>query len=202
MIEWINLISLIVSIFLFCYLYTLSLQPKKKTETWGNKAWKRCATLRTIAGALEFVIVLNVILWIWFPIPSLILKIHKNFLIGVIIGLIILIPGVILMIKGMADAGSETAKPSQETEMYGGIYKYIRHPQSLGEFPTFVAVGFFVNSWTMVITLTIFIVVYVPIMIYYEEKDLIRRFGKAYEEYQENTGALFPKLSVIFKRDE
>jgi len=74
------------------------------------------------------------------------------------------------MTKGILDAGSETAKPSEETEIYGGIYGYIRHPQSLGEFPIFVAIGFFVNSLTMVVILTLFVVIYVPIMIHYEGK--------------------------------
>ncbi|MHA1384825.1 MAG: hypothetical protein ACTSR3_13830 [Candidatus Helarchaeota archaeon] len=32
------------------------------------------------------------------------------------------------------------------------------------------------------------------IIIYYEEKDLVKRFGKAYIEYQHNTGAIFPKF--------
>jgi protein-S-isoprenylcysteine O-methyltransferase Ste14 len=81
--------------------------------------------------------------------------------------------------------------------MYGGIYRYIRHPQSLGEFPIFIALGFFVNSWTIVIIMSIFVFFYVPIMIYYEEKDLIRRFGEKYREYQKNTGALFPKMSSL-----
>ena len=31
-------------------------------------------------------------------------------------------------------------------------------------------------------------------MIYYEEKDLVRRFGDSYREYQKRTGALFPKF--------
>lgn len=199
MIEWINFISLLVSILLFCVLYTLSLQPKKRSESRGEKAWRECALFRTFAGVFEFIITVNVILWIWFPIPLLDLRIHTNYLFGIIIGLTIAIPGGIIMAKGMIDAGSETAKPSKETEMYGGIYKYIRHPQSLGEFPIFIALGFFVNSWTIVIIMTLFVVIYVPIMIYYEEKDLIRRFGDSYKKYQKTTGVFFPKLNQLRK---
>lgn len=202
MIEWINFISLILSILLFCILYTLSLQPKKRSEKKGKKAWKEYALLRSIAGFFEFLIGANTILWIWFPISYLNFKIHPNYLIGIIIGLIIIIPSIIIMSKGILDAGSETIKPSEETEIYGGIYKYIRHPQSLGEFPIFVAIGFFVNSWIFVLILTLFVVIYVPIMIYYEEKDLIRRFGKDYKKYQKNTGALFPKIKNICNNEE
>ena len=98
------------------------------------------------------------------------------------------------MIKGIIDAGSETLTPSKETEMYGGIYKYIRHPQSAGEFPIFIAMGFLVNSWFIVILMFLYNIIYVPIMVYYEEKDLIRRFGDKYVNYQNQTGAIFPKL--------
>jgi protein-S-isoprenylcysteine O-methyltransferase Ste14 len=121
---------------------------------------------------------------------------------GIIIGIIITVLGSIIMVKGMIDAGSETAKPSEDTELYEGIYKYIRHPQSLGEFPIFIAVAFMVNSWFLVIIMFLFNVIYVPIMVYYEEKDLIRRFGKDYEEYREKTGALFPKVRSQKKKKE
>lgn len=98
------------------------------------------------------------------------------------------------MTKGVIDAGKESLEPSKETKMHGGIYNHIRHPQTIGEFPLFVAVAFLLNSWFLVIVMTIWMSLYVPIIMYFEEKDLIRRFGDAYREYQKRTGALFPKL--------
>ncbi len=194
MLAWINFICLIVSIILFCYFYTLSIQPKKREQEKGENAWKKCAFFRSIADGLEFIIIINSILWIWFPIPIVGWNIHPNYLFGIFIFLAILIPGMIIMIKGIKDAGSETLQPSDHTEMYGGIYEYIRHPQTLGEFPMLVAFGFLANSWFLVFILIIFIVIYVPIMIYFEEKDLVRRFGEKYKKYQKETGALFPKI--------
>ena len=194
MLSWINLLSLIMSLFLFSYFYTLSLQPKKREKEKGEKAWKQCAQFRLIGGIFEFIILINTILWIWFPISMLDWTIHPNLWVGIAICIAIAVPGTIIMVKGMIDAGSETMSPSKATEMYGGIYNYIRHPQSLGEFPIFVAMGFFANSWFLVLILTTFVVIYVPIMIHYEEKDLIRRFGESYEKYQGETGALLPKI--------
>jgi protein-S-isoprenylcysteine O-methyltransferase Ste14 len=173
----------------------LSIIPKKREKEKGKKAWKQCAQFRTIAGGLEFVISINIFLWIWFPISNLNWEISLNHWVGIIISIAIIIPGLIIMFKGMKDAGSETYKPSDQTKMYGGIYRYIRHPQSLGEFPIFVAFAFFVNSWFLVIVLTVFVIIYVPIMIHYEEEDLIRRFGDYYRKYQEETGALLPKIN-------
>jgi protein-S-isoprenylcysteine O-methyltransferase Ste14 len=51
-----------------------------------------------------------------------------------------------------------------------------------------------VNSWFLVIIMILFNIIYIPIMIHYEEEDLIRRFGEDYKQYQKITGALFPKL--------
>ena len=194
MIEWINLIVLIISLFLFSYLYILSVQPAKRETRRGQKAWRECMKLRVIASIFEFMVVLDLILWVWFPIPLANWKIHSNMAIGLIIGIMISIPCLALMLKGMRDAGSETLQPSKETEMYSGIYQYIRHPQSLGEFPLFVAIAFMINSWFLVILMIIYVLFYVPVMIFYEEKDLLIRFGDKYQEYQKRTGALFPKL--------
>ncbi len=140
------------------------------------------------------VMLLNLILWIWFPIPELVWLVHLNPWVGITIGVIILIPCTVVWILGIKAAGSESMTPSTETKMYGGIYKHIRHPQTLGEFPWFVVCALFLNSLFLVIWTTLFIIIYTPIMIHYEEKDLVKRFGDAYREYQQRTGALFPKI--------
>ena len=191
----INFISLLASFFVMAYFYTLSIQPVKKSEIHGDKAWKQCKTYRSIGGLGELISVINLVLWIWFPLPIVNeWVINSNIWVGVIIGLCILIPCVIIMIKGIIDAGSETLSPSKDTELYGGIYNYIRHPQTLGEFPTFVAISFIFNSWFLVLISSLLIIIYTPIMIHYEENDLVKRFGEKYIEYQKRTGALFPKL--------
>lgn len=191
----INFISLIASFCLMAFTYTISIQPVKRSEKRGDKAWKECKTYRSIGGLGEFISVINLILWIWFPLPVVNeWIINSNIWVGIIIGCCILFPCLVIMFKGIKDAGSETLAPSKDSEMYGGIYKYIRHPQTLGEFPTFVALAFMLNSWFLVLICTLYIIIYTPIMIYYEEKDLVRRFGVKYIEYQKQTGALFPRI--------
>jgi len=194
MIEWINLISLFVSAFSMSYLYKLSIEPMKREKTRGERAWKESKKYRIIASYFEFIIIINIVLWIWIPVPELNWLIHPEIWVGVTIFFVITIPGVIIMTKGVIDAGKESLEPSKETKMHGGIYKHIRHPQTTGEFPLFVAVAFLLNSWFLVIIMTVWIALYIPIIMYYEEQDLIRRFGDAYREYQKRTGALIPKL--------
>ncbi|MFX1378631.1 MAG: methyltransferase family protein [Promethearchaeota archaeon] len=150
--------------------------------------------LRIFASFFEFIIVINLTLWSMFPISLVSWQVHTNYIIGIVIGVLITIPCLIILIKGVRDAGQETIQPSQDTQMYGGIYNYIRHPQSLGEFPLFIAIAFMVNSWFLIVLMSIYIILYVPIMIYYEEQDLIKRFGEKYREYQKKTGAIFPRF--------
>jgi protein-S-isoprenylcysteine O-methyltransferase Ste14 len=184
------------------YFYTLSIQPMKRSAKYGDKAWQDCKNFRSIGGFGELLSVINLVLWIWFPLPIVSRWIiSSNIWIGIIIGICIMIPCVIIMIKGMKDAGSETLSPSKDTKMYGGIYNYIRHPQTLGEFPTFVAISFFFNSWFLVILSSVYIIIYTPIMIHYEEIDLTKRFGEKYKEYQKRTGALFPKIVKSSKKN-
>jgi len=191
----INFSCLIISSLLLGYFYLLSIQPVKRTEKYGDKAWDDCKKFRMLGGFFELISVINLILWIWFPIPIVdTWIISPNNWVGIIIAICFTVPCIIIMSLGLIAAGSETLSPSKETRMYGGIYKYIRHPQTLGEFPIFVALAFVSNSWFLVLFSTIFIFIYTPIMIYYEEKDLIRRFGDNYRNYQKRTGALFPKL--------
>ncbi len=173
----------------------LSIQPAKRSEKHGEKAWEGCKKLRSISGFFEIIALIIIFLWIWFPLPLFSTWIvNSNIWVGVIVAVCLLIPCIYLLLKGVLDAGSETLTPSKDTEMYGGIYNYIRHPQSVGEFPMFVVVGFMVNSWFIIILTCLYIVIYVPIMVNYEEKDLVRRFGGKYIEYQSRTGAIFPIL--------
>ena len=191
----INFSLLILSYLLFGYFYVLSIQPVKREKIYGVKAWISCQRLRIAASFFEFVAVINLILWIWFPLPIVgTWVISLNIWVGIIIAFIIAIPCCLIMFLGLKAAGSESLTPSKDTVMYEGIYRYIRHPQTLGEFPLFVVICFGVNSWFLVIMSTLFIVIYVPIMIHYEEMDLIRRFGEKYRNYQKTTGVLFPKL--------
>jgi protein-S-isoprenylcysteine O-methyltransferase Ste14 len=194
MFEWINLFSFIISMFLWSYLYLISVQPMKRQEKFGEKAWRDCKRLRIIAAVFMIIGTANMFLWLIVPIQVLNWPIHPNPIVGIIIGIAICVIFLPFVIKGEIDAGKETMAPSKETKMYGGIYKYIRHPQTLGEWPLFIAFSAFINSWFFVILSVLYIVIYTPIMVYYEEIDLEKRFGEPYKKYKETTGAFFPKL--------
>ena len=177
MYEWINLALFIISLVLFSMLYLIRLQPSKLSERMGDKAWKFCRNLRIAASFFEIVVIVTAFLWIWFPIPIIDWKIFNYWWIGTLISSVIFILGGMLMYFGVRDAGKETLTPSEKTEMYGGIYNHIRHPQTVGEMPMFPAIGLAINSWFILIIMITYLLIYMPIMLFFEERDLLRRFG-------------------------
>ena len=193
-ISWLNLISLHVSGFLFAYLTTLSVMPVTREEQRGEKAWEECAKLRSISFLFAGIMVLNTILWIWFPVSELTWVLSPDPLFGIILGVIIAVPCLAILRVAMRDAGKEMHAPQKGIQLHGGIYRKIRHPGAVGEMPLYVVVALFVNSIFLTFWMTIYILIFTPIHIYYEEKDLLKRFGDIYAEYQRTTPAVFPGL--------
>ncbi|NVM52551.1 MAG: hypothetical protein HWN66_02525 [Candidatus Helarchaeota archaeon] len=192
--RWLNFICLNVCGFLLVYSYILSVMPVTRAERRGEKAWKECAIFRNLNRVIEFILLTNLILWTQFPIPELNWIVYENLLIGIIIGIAILIPSLVIWIKGLKDAGKETFIPLKEKVLNKGIFKYIRHPQTVGGFPLFIVFAFMLNSLFLVVWSAIYLLISVPIIMYFEEKDLVKRFGDAYIEYKRTTGAFFPKV--------
>ena len=193
-IAWINFLILNIVNILTWSFYTRSLQPYSRAKKYGQAAWKTAKRDRIISGVLMGIMVIQMILWFWIPIPSLAWPVSVIWIHSILIGVILACIFTPILIKGLKDAGRETMEPSESTEMYGGIYNYIRHPQMVGEVPWFVIIAFFLNSLFLVIYSILVILISAPIIIHYEEKDLIERFGDKYREYKRRTGAVFPRL--------
>jgi methanethiol S-methyltransferase len=74
-----------------------------------------------------------------------------------------------------------------------GLSEFIRHPLYTGTLLFFWGTfGFFATQTFL--TTALFVTIYVRIGIYFEEKKLVRTFGKQYEEYQKNVPMLIPRL--------
>ena len=192
--NWINLTLMNINALLFSILSIVSVIPVTLTKKYGEKAWKLCYYLRIAMSVFIIFMIANMVLWIWYPVEIISWKISDKFWIGIIIGVVILIPCSIFTYLALRDGGEEHMKPEQDRELFGGIYNYIRHPGVLGEMPFYVAMGFFVNSWFLVIWSIVFVTLYTAIYIPVEENDLAKRFGDQYTEYRKRTGALLPKF--------
>jgi protein-S-isoprenylcysteine O-methyltransferase Ste14 len=194
LIGLINFLFLNLSAFLCFFFYILSSMPNTREEKIGEKVWRQSNILRAISDILWIVLIVNILLWIWFPISVLNWKILDNYLILIIISIPVGFFCILLIIKAIKDAGEETIKTSKETKMYQGIYRYIRHPQILGSVPLFFVISMIINSLFLLIWLIALMIIIIPIVIHYEEKDLIKKFGDKYLEYKNQTGALIPKF--------
>jgi protein-S-isoprenylcysteine O-methyltransferase Ste14 len=142
----------------------------------------------------EFVVVINMIIWTWFPLSSPAWSFNPNPAVEKIIGFAIDAPHSAILMRGMKDAGKETVQPSKTTRKFGGIYQHVRHPEMLGEMALFIAVALFTNSFFVVLWATLLVALGIPVLVYYQEKDLVKRFADAYLDYQRQTGALIPKF--------
>jgi protein-S-isoprenylcysteine O-methyltransferase Ste14 len=121
-----------------------------------------------------------------------------NYNLGYIIGFSLFIIGLVL--QGIAEATlGKYYLPSIGTVegqkiIKNGIYKYIRHPGYFGEIIIFFGLGFV--TYSLLGILGAFIV---SLMIYFgevipEEKYMLEKFGKEYEEYMKETFRFIPYI--------
>ena len=99
----------------------------------------------------------------------------------------------VIYVKGLTDAGEETISPIKNNKLFGGIYNYIRHPQAESLMMLGIIVGLFLNSPVLIILSFSWIPIFY-LLCYYEEKDLLIRYGKVYEDYMDRTGFFIPKF--------
>lgn len=199
MIEWFNFAILIVSV-LFCTIYYIkSVQPAALEKMIGKIAYKKCTKYRIVSSIFMFVIIINHFIYFYYPLPINLPRYFPwDYWISVIIAITILIPSILLMLKGVHDAGKETIRPTKEQALHEGIYEKIRHPQAIGELGTWWIVPLLLNSPF----LSLFSLAMIPIFYLFcvfEEKDLEIRYGRAYIEYRKRTGMFIPKLKGFKK---
>ncbi len=194
-IEWINVIALVVSTILFLYFYVKSVSPAQLEKKIGETAYPKCKTHRLIAGGFEGITVFNYVIYFFYPLPlGLPLVFPWDRIVSNLVGIIILIPSVYLMVIGMKDAGRETLEPKKEHTLYSGIYETVRHPQAIGEAIMWFPIALFLNSPFLVLYSLVWIPIFY-ITCVSEERDLVIRYGVPYLEYRARVGFLIPKRS-------
>ena len=193
MFEWINFITLIISTILMAFFYIKSVGPAALEQKIGEKAYVRCGRYRIIASIFELIAIINYAFYFFLPIPIPIPQFFPwLYWISFILGLVILIPCLYIMLKGVKDAGREALFPSKEHVLYKGIYEKIRHPQALGEVFLWWVAALLLNSPF----LFLYSIIWFPLFYWFskaEEKDLEIRYGQAYTDYKKRTGIFLPK---------
>jgi methanethiol S-methyltransferase len=87
-----------------------------------------------------------------------------------------------------------TGGQSESTMVTSGLYRFVRHPlYSAGLVFIWLTPEMSINMLVLYLSLTVYII----IGAYFEERKLVREFGKSYEDYQNKTPMLVP---VIIRR--
>jgi protein-S-isoprenylcysteine O-methyltransferase Ste14 len=192
MIAWVNFAALLVSMFLFAWLYVQSVGPAALERKIGPEAYPRCARYRMLSMIFMFVASANYVLYYFFPLP---VPLPRTFpwpwWASALVAAVIAIPSGYLVMRGVKDAGEEALTPKKEHEMFGGIYERIRHPQAW-EAAFWFVFAFLLHS-PMLAIVSVLGVVLEYWMVMSEERDLVIRFGERYEEYRQRTGAFWPR---------
>ena len=194
MIEWLNIISLVLSTILFTIFYIKSVGPAKLEQEIGEVAYEKCARYRVVMGIFEAMTIVNYVIYYFYPLPlPLPVALPWEWWISLVLAVVIGLPSVYLMFRGMKDAGKETITPRKEHTMYGGIYERMRHPQAVGESVIWFPFALLLHSPFLVLYSFIFIPI-MYIFCVYEERDLVIRYGDAYTEYRQSVGYLGRKV--------
>ena len=193
MIQWVNLAVLVLSTLLFLYFYVKSAAPAALQARIGPQAYVLCTRYRLVASVLMTVATVNYVIYFFYPLPIPLAQAFPwPWWISGLIALAIALPSGYLFYRGVKDAGEETMVVRKEHTLYGGIYEKIRHPQAMGELPFWWVVAFLLHSPFLALYSLVWIPIFVAICIA-EERDLVIRYGKAYEEYRARTGFLLPR---------
>jgi protein-S-isoprenylcysteine O-methyltransferase Ste14 len=92
--------------------------------------------------------------------------------------------------------GKEILTATQQLVVQGP-YRYTRNPMGYGWFNIAAGIGVKIGSIsTLLIVLPIMLITVIWYLKYFEEKNLVKRFGRDYLEYRQKVRLLIPKVFV------
>jgi protein-S-isoprenylcysteine O-methyltransferase Ste14 len=195
LIPWINFGVMVISTILMTFFYLRSARPAQLEKQIGPVAYQKCGQYRVIASIFEMVIIATYVIYYFYPLP---IPIPQTFpwphWISLLVAVAIGVPSGYVMYKGVLAAGVEGTMPKKKGQLFGGIYRKIRHPQAMGELPLWWSGSLILNSPFLALYSIVMIPIFVG-MAMAEEKDLMIRYGKKYADYKARTGFIIPKRS-------
>lgn len=107
------------------------------------------------------------------------------------------IPAIRWMFVSIGNNISETVLTKRNHHLVmNGPYRWIRHPLYALTILELFALALIASNWFLFIIPCIAIIVFWLFVIPREEANLIKLFGKRYEDYRQHTGALFPLIKI------
>lgn len=191
--PWINFALLLAASALAIGSYYRSVRPMALQKKLGPRAFEACTRWRIVSIACVLVTFGCYVVYRFFPLP---LPLPEDFpwpwWISTIVAVLLAVPAVYLVCRGIHDAGRETVAPHADHALCGGIYTKIRHPQAIGGLPLWIALAMLMHSPFLLL----YSLLFVPAWLFLcraEERDLLLRYGQIYEQYRQRTGFMLPK---------
>jgi protein-S-isoprenylcysteine O-methyltransferase Ste14 len=193
----------VACMFIAVVLHFKSVEHIKLQKNYGKKRGIRFGKIfGAISGTMEFVFLIG--LWIS-PQPKFAVPIFSNLalsvvdisipLLNLVVSLSLIIPGAWIAIWAVRATGLEVAEthctPIKLTSL--GAYLIVRHPQYLGWILAHIGMSIlFSVSYSMLFTPVLIALIY--LISKKEEQELIKEFGKEYEDYEKRVPMLIPRL--------
>jgi len=185
-------------------LHFLSVEHLKLQERHGKERGTRIGEIYGLISGWGFFV-----FWmgIWIsPQPRFTIPIFQNLagsvpvinfsipLLHLLICMPFLIPGAWLAIKAVKETTLKAAETHRtEKIVTTGFYSIVRHPQYLGGLLAHVGISFLLSAWYSLLS-TPLMVALILLISRKEEEELIREFGKEYEDYKKEVPMLNPRL--------
>ena len=113
-------------------------------------------------------------------------------IITLFIGAFLVVITFIIRMVAQKQIGVSPALKSKIRLVRTGIYGFVRHPLYIGNGLFAIGLAILFNSLYAFLFSILYTFLYFPI-IYFEEKDLLKKYGEEYKKYKEEVGLLFPK---------
>jgi protein-S-isoprenylcysteine O-methyltransferase Ste14 len=111
-----------------------------------------------------------------------------------VICLIFLIPSTWFAVKGVREITLRTAETHRtERIVTTGVYSVVRHPQYLGGLLAHIGISFLLSAWYSLLV-TPLVTVLLLLISKKEEEELIREFGREYEDYRRMVSMFIPHV--------
>ena len=141
---------------------------------------------------------LRLFIFLIFVLPPIVFPFTKSprmaipLIVPLFIGAFLIGASSIIRIVSQKQIGASPALKSKERLVTTGIYGFVRHPLYMGNGLFAIGLALLFNSLYAFLFSILYTFLYLPI-IYFEEKNLLKKYGEEYKKYKEEVGLLFPK---------
>ena len=190
--------------FIVIFLHFKSVEHTKLQEEYGKEKGVKLGKIYAAISSSEFIFWVG--LWI-LPQPIFAIPIFSNSVISIaglsipILHLIISLPlimvGAWFGIEGVRGTGMELAEThcSPKKILNTGTYSTVRHPQYFGWILAHIGISVLLSVWySMLFTPVLIALIY--LISKKEEDELVKEFGKEYEDYKKQVPMLIPDRGV------